>query len=160
MYNHITLRSKHQNRFDFVTAEIKKIGIHLDFWKMTLTWWRPSGIKKRPQRGFYGLYGIRLGGCPGIIPENKSAFCNFISCSYVFFTNALHLPCFVFYLKHVLTYEQVRWRYVLVYFFITFTTQQLNYFCINHDSMEINDFEILLINATFYVQRVWKVIYF
>ena len=48
-------------------------------------------IKKMHKGDLWGLFGIRLGRCPGIIPEKKSAFCIFIPGSCVFFTNALAL---------------------------------------------------------------------
>ena len=47
-------------------------------------------LKKMHKRDFWGLFGISLGRCPGIIPE-KTAFCNFIPGSCVFFSNALAL---------------------------------------------------------------------
>ena len=47
--------------------------------------------QKMHKGDFWGLFGIRLARCPGIIPEKKSAFCNFIPGSCVFFTNALAL---------------------------------------------------------------------
>ena len=44
-----------------------------------VTWWRPSWIKKKMQKGdFRGLFGIRLRRCPRIIPE-KISFLQFYS---------------------------------------------------------------------------------
>ena len=47
-------------------------------------------LKKMHKGDFWGIFGIRLGRCPGIIPE-KISFLQFYSRFLCFFTNALAL---------------------------------------------------------------------
>ena len=48
------------------------------FFENGVTWWRPFWIKKMHKGDFWGIFGIRLGGCPCIIPE-KISFLQFYS---------------------------------------------------------------------------------
>ena len=65
--------------------------VYPGFFENSVTWWRPSWIKKMHKGGFWGLFGIRLGRCPCIIPE-KISFLHFYP---RFNPNALALECSV-----------------------------------------------------------------
>ena len=68
----------------FSTAKVMSQGTPV-FLINGVTWWRPSSIKEGHKGYFGGLFGIRLGRFPGIIPEK------FYSSLLYFLTNALAL---------------------------------------------------------------------